>query len=104
MFLSTFTFCVNNNVYAEEVIDEGIEEQVNVTLTYDANGGENTPLSSEVAKDGELAISDVIPTRSGYKFLGWATTSDSNTVSYKSNDKITMNDKVTLYAVWCKNI
>ena len=56
-----------------------------------------------------LTISSTRPTRSGYTFEGWATSSGSSTVSYDPGDSYTFSRtysqtaSVTLYAVWEKS-
>lgn len=47
-------------------------------------------------------ISSLIPTREGYKFLGWSTTSTGE-VEYTYGDTYSGDKDVTLYAVWEKN-
>ena len=39
------------------------------------------------------------PTREGYTFRGWSTSSTGN-IQYRTNDKITLTGNTTLYAVW----
>ncbi len=39
------------------------------------------------------------PTRTGYMFCGWSTSS-TGTVKYRTNDPITLTGNLTLYAVW----
>ena len=41
------------------------------------------------------------PTRAGYAFCGWSTSS-TGTVDYRTNNKITLTGNTTLYAVWYK--
>lgn len=41
-----------------------------------------------------------IPSRTGYKFLGWATTSDAVEPEYLAGANYTLNSDVDLYAVW----
>ena len=41
------------------------------------------------------------PTRAGYIFCGWSTSS-TGAVKYRTNDKITLTGNTTLYAVWEK--
>ena len=48
-------------------------------------------------------ISSVKPTRNGYTFLGWSTSSTATTATYKSGSKIILSGSVTLYAVWKSN-
>ena len=48
----------------------------------------------------EIAISDVIPTKEDYEFLGWADSASATEAAYVSEDEITINADKTLYAVW----
>ena len=43
------------------------------------------------------------PTRSGYKFLGWSTSSSATSASYSSGESVSLKGNATLYAVWKKN-
>jgi len=43
------------------------------------------------------------PTRSGYTFMGWATSSGAKTAQYQPGGKYTNDANVTLYAVWIAN-
>lgn len=89
-----------------------------VTLTYDANAGEGTAVTGmpdpraetgTVAAEGDAAgkasftITKVAPTRTGYKFLGWAEEKESTTAAYTGDDgknSIEIDKDTTLYAVW----
>ena len=74
------------------------------TLTYNANGGSGAPSSQSsgtvTTSTHQFTISDTKPTRSGYNFLGWATSSSATTAAYQPNGKITVSANTTLYAVW----
>lgn len=48
-------------------------------------------------------ISSTKPTRSGYTFLGWSTSSSASSASYSSGSSISISSNTTLYAVWKKN-
>ena len=77
-----------------------------VYLGYDANNGTNAPDGSSaeiVAGDSAtFTISDSVPTRTGYDFLGWATDKDATSAEYSSGGSITISSNTTLYAVWKK--
>lgn len=73
------------------------------TVTYDANGGEGAPASQVKTENVALTLSSVVPTRSGYTFLGWATSSTATSAQYLAGGNYTANANVTLYAVWEKN-
>lgn len=69
-------------------------------VKYDANGGGNTPASQIKTEDVTLILNSTIPTRYGYAFKGWATTSTATTADYQAGGNYTANEGVTLYAVW----
>ena len=72
-------------------------------ITFNANGGSNAP-SSQTKWYGEtLTLSSTKPTRTGYTFLGWGTSSSSTSVAYSAGGSYTKNEPDTLYAVWKAN-
>ena len=73
------------------------------TVSYDANGGSGAPSSQTKTKDATLTLSSTKPTRSGYTFLGWATSAGATSASYQPGGSYTANASVTLYAVWSCN-
>ena len=75
---------------------------VTYTVKYNANGGIGAPDAQTKTKGAALELSTTEPTRTGYKFLGWATSSRSTTVSYKPGASYTKDASITLYAVWSK--
>lgn len=70
------------------------------TITYNANGGSGAPSSQTKTYGKALTLSSTIPTRSGYNFLGWATSSTATTATYLAGASYTANASATLYAVW----
>ena len=76
------------------------------SVNYDANGGGGAPGVEQKHEDEMFAISDTIPTRENYTFLGWARTPDANLADYPAGivKKLTMGgEPITLYAVWKRN-
>ena len=69
------------------------------TISYDANGGEGAPSAQTKYYGQSLTLSSTKPIRTGYSFLGWATSSSGN-VSYSAGASYTNNSSVTLFAVW----
>lgn len=68
-------------------------------VSYSADGGSGAP-SAQTKWHGEaLTLSGTSPTRSGYAFLGWATSSGGS-VAYRPGASYTANAAATLYAVW----
>ena len=83
--------------------------QYTYTLHYDANGGSGEPPSQSVTSS-ELyvwvPISDKIPTRDGYTFMGWANTRTGKPI-YGGNGGYTeclvvhgRDMSTTIYAIW----
>ena len=69
------------------------------TITYNANGGSGAP-SSQTKNYGEtLTLSSTKPTRTGYAFQGWSTTS-TGSVAYAAGATYSGNANMNLYAVW----
>ena len=73
------------------------------TVSYNANGGSGAPGSQTKIQDVALTLSSTKPTRSGYTFLGWATSSSATSAKYSAGGSYTSNAGVTLYAVWKSN-
>lgn len=70
------------------------------TVSYNANGGSGAPGSQTKWYNEELTLSSTVPTRTGYTFQGWATTSNATSATYAKGAKYTANSGATLYAVW----
>lgn len=71
-------------------------------VSYNANGGSGAPSAQTKYYGKSLTLSKTKPTRTGYTFKGWATSS-SGSVVYASGASYTSNAAVTLYAVWQAN-
>lgn len=73
------------------------------TLSFSANNGSGAPGNrscSSTSTSCSVTIPSTKPTRSGYTFLGWGTSSSSSSASYQPNGSITLSADKTLYAVW----
>lgn len=70
------------------------------TVSYNANGGSGAP-SNQIKTHGiTLTLSSTIPSRDGYNFVGWGTSSTSTSPSYQPGSSYTANSAITLYAIW----
>lgn len=69
------------------------------TVSYNANGGSGAPSSQSKYYGKTLTLSGTKPSRTGYTFKGWATSSGGS-VTYASGASYTANASTTLYAVW----
>ena len=70
------------------------------TVKYNANGGGGAPSSQTKYYGYDLTLSSTKPTRTGYIFKGWGTTSGTTTVSYSAGGTYKTNSSITLYAIW----
>ena len=75
--------------------------QIEITVTYDANGGTGAPEAQKAYSDESITISTVEPTRDGYVFKGWSTSRNGN-IDYKPGETVAFNADTRLYAVWGK--
>ncbi len=82
------------------------ETDYTLKLSYNANNGSGAPSaqSATVTTSGTpsytFTISSTRPTRTGYNFLGWSTSSTATSASYQPSGSITISANTTLYAVW----
>ena len=72
-------------------------------IKYNANGGSGAPGNQTKWKDKTLTLSSTKPTRTGYSFLGWSTSSTATSATYSAGGSYTANAAATLYAVWKAN-
>ena len=77
--------------------------QQKYTVTYNANGGSGAPGKQTKNHGTALTLSSTKPTRTGYKFSGWATGSSATSAKYQPGGKFTTEANTTLYAVWTPN-
>lgn len=72
------------------------------TVRYDANGGTGAPGNQTKTWGYVLTLSTQVPTRTGYTFLGWATSRTAVTAQYQPGGSYGTDADVTLYAVWSR--
>ncbi len=94
VFLILFT-CV----FIPKILALSCEEGM-YKVTYNANGG---TISLDPTCVSET-LSNIKPTRRGYKFLGWSLSKTATTAQYKAGGYIELTSDTTLYAVWSKGI
>jgi len=74
------------------------------TITYNLNGGTGNISNTTKVEDINTNITSTIPTKEGYTFQGWGSSTTDTTVDYLSNASYTANENKTLYAIWKKTI
>ena len=92
-----------------EAAGDGSNEPVKVTLTYDANAGEDEvtglPAVQSIEVGGFVTIANYRHmTRVGYNIRGWSTNPDATfpDTSLAIGAKYTLNKDTKFYAIWSK--
>ena len=72
------------------------------SITYNANGGTGAPATQYYYYGYNTTLSTQIPTRTGYRFLGWSLSSTATSPSYSAGQAWsgTNASNYVLYAVW----
>ena len=84
----------------EASVTVDITPKTKYTVTYNANSGTGAPSAQTKWYNETLILTSSVPTRTGYIFKGWATSSGSTAVAYAAGASYKGNANITLYAVW----
>lgn len=84
------------------------ETKSKYTIYFDSNGGSGSmsPMKN-ISRNAKVTLTKNAFTKSGYNFMGWATSKNSSTVAYYDQQEvagITSGSSITLYAVWKKGL
>lgn len=80
------------------------QEDGKIRLSYNANGGYGAPEYQENYLGKVLYVSNIVPVRENYTFLGWDEDAEATSATYQASDSFTLGSSNTvLYAVWKKN-
>ena len=88
---------------------EKIQPPVTIYITYNGNAGNDVvsnlpdPTTSTIPNgqyDAPFTISDKVPTRNDYDFLGWADSADAAEPQYQPGNTINVSGDKCFYAVW----
>ena len=93
----------SNSAGNSSVAVNNIYEAPPYSITYNANGGSGAPSSQSIYAGVTYTLSSTTPTRTGYTFLGWATSDTATTPQYQPGQSVTPNANLALYAVWQVN-
>lgn len=77
-----------------------VNAATNYQIIFNANGGSNAPSTATVTSGARYTIPTAAPSRAGYAFLGWSTSSTNKTVSHVMGSVMTVTKTQTLYAVY----
>ncbi len=70
------------------------------TVEYLSNGGYGAPPADTKTEDVPLTLSETVPERNHYTFLGWSTDRTAGAAEYSPGQVYQENADLTLYAVW----
>ena len=70
------------------------------TIEYNENEGSGTIASQTKTQGVDLTLTTEKPTRTGYNFLGWSTSSSATSAEYESGGTFTLDANTILCAVW----
>ncbi len=76
-----------------------LDRTATCTLTFDTNGGDAIE-SIDVSPTDTVDLSEYVPTREGYEFLGWYSDEDLT----KSITTVQITSDTTIYAGWSVNV
>lgn len=84
------------------------ETESKYTIYFDSNGGSGSmsPMKN-ISRNAKVTLTKNAFTKSGYNFMGWATSKNSSTIAYYDQQEvagITSGSSITLYAVWKKGL
>lgn len=88
-----YTITANTSLYARWQLKT-------YTVSFNANGGSGAPSAQTKTHGVNLTLSTTVPTRDGYNFLGWSTSSTATSATYGAGGSYTTDASTTLYAVW----
>lgn len=96
------TLSGNVNVYGIEPIESSVTPQPTLyTVTYNANGHGTCSTSNWTqASEGQSTTLPSVTANTGYRFMGWATSSVAVIAEYNAGASYTPTSDVTLYAVY----
>ncbi len=76
------------------------------TVSYDCNGGFDSPKNQTVTFEGPFTITDELCKREGFIQVGWNSSSDGDGFSWSKQNRTnwswSLDNNVTLYAIWKK--
>ena len=90
----TFTMPANNRTLVAKF------NIIQYTISYNANGGSGAPASQIKNHGTAITLSSTEPTRTDCIFLGWSTSSNATSATYKAGATYSAEGNQTLYAIW----
>lgn len=106
--ISCYAKITSNSSYvsgtkSSSATNASVTAKTSYKVTYNANGGSGAPSAQTKWYGTNLTLSSTKPTRTGYTFKGWGTSSTATSVSYNAGGSYSSNANITLYAIWTAN-
>lgn len=89
-----------NYLYGEYSNVVAFDNRIKYKIVYNANGGKNAPDTQYKIHDVDISLTKDVPTRDGYDFVGWATSSNGTPLYQNSSFYYRDNADLYLYAIW----
>ena len=90
----TYVYNANKDMWVKE------GETENITITFNANGGEGSMDPQTVESGTNAVLNNNTFTRKHYTFGAWNTQPDGNGDVYRNGDTVKFTEDTTLYAIW----
>lgn len=97
---SKITFTWYGAEQTNEITLYAVWQRIYYTVSFNANGGSNPPSSMYRASGSYNNLPSEVPTREGYKFVGWSKYADGSGTIYPAGSSYVWTKNETLYAVW----
>lgn len=92
-----------NGIWSNATLSFTVYAKDSYTVSFNANGGSGAPSAQTKWKNETLWLPSTVPTRSGYRFVGWNSNASATTAEYSPSSAYTANSGTTLNAIWNKN-
>lgn len=93
-------WCALRMLNGEEIYCEPANPTETYSVTYHTNGGDGGPEAQIKTAGTDLQLSTVVPTKEGYRFLGWSPDPSAVSADYVPGGWYRKDAHLALYAVW----
>lgn len=93
-------WCALRMLDGDEVYCTPVYSAAEYAVTYHTNGGTGGPEAQTKLPGTVLKLSTVVPTKKGYRFLGWSPDPSAISADYAPGSEYWTDAPLALYAVW----
>lgn len=93
-------WCALRTLDGGEILCEPVNPTESYPVTYHTNGGTGGPEAQTKIAGTDLRLSNVVPTKEGYRFLGWSPDPSAISAEYVPGGWYRQDAALALYAVW----